>query len=65
MHPSDEDIILEVLDAPIRREGDWWYVPVRPNRPFPKTYQYYEELTDIEEELRENEQLDVFLVPAG
>jgi len=40
-------------------------VPVRPNHQLPKTYRYYEELTDIENELREKEQVDVLLVPSA
>ncbi len=56
---------IEVLEQDIRKDGDWWYVPVRPNHQLPKTYRYYEELTDIENQLRENEQVDVLLVPSA
>lgn len=55
---------IEVLEQDIRKDGDWWYVPVRPDHQLPKTYSYYEELTNIENELRENEQGDVLLVPS-
>ncbi len=63
-HPIPDNKIV-VLDHIVRRDGDFWYVPVRPDHPFPKTYQYYEELTEVEMELEEKEQLDVLLVPAG
>ncbi len=56
---------IEVLEQDIRRDGDWWYVPVRPSQQLPKTYRYYEELTNIENELREKEQVDVLLVPSA
>lgn len=56
---------IEVLDRDIYKVGDWWHVPVRPHQPFPKTYQYYEELTNVEMDLKEKEQVDVLLVPAG
>ena len=55
---------IEVLEQDIRKDGDWWYVPVRPDHQLPKTSSYYEELTNIENELRENEQGDVLLVPS-
>ncbi len=56
---------IEVLEQDIRKDGDWWYVPVRPNHQLPKTYRYYEELTNTENELREKEQVDVLLVPSA
>jgi hypothetical protein len=57
-------IALEVLEPSVHKDGDWWYVPVRPCQQLPKTYQYYEELTDIEDELKDKEHIDVLLVPA-
>ncbi len=57
--------IIEVLEQDIRKDGDWWYVPVRPEHQLPKTYRYYEELTAIENELREKEQVDILLVPSA
>ena len=56
---------IEVLDEYVRKQGDWWYVPVKPNHRIPKTYQYYEELTNVEMDIKEHEQVDVMLVPAG
>lgn len=56
---------IEVLEQDIRKDGDWWYVPVRPSQQLPKTYRYYEELTNIENEMREKEQVDVLLVPSA
>lgn len=59
-----DNIKIEVVEGPIRKESTWWYVPVRPNHTETRTYRYYEELTVVEDELRENENLDVLLVPA-
>jgi hypothetical protein len=56
---------MEVLEDEVRRKGDWWYVPVRPDVEFPKTYQYYEFLADVEGELQDDQGLDVLLVPAA
>ena len=55
---------LEVLDQPLKREGDWWYVPIRPTQEFPRDHEYYEELLRIEEEIKRDEQLDILLIPA-
>ncbi len=58
------DLRIEVLEAGVRPDGDSWYVPVRTLPELPKRYRYYEKLVDIEEHLREREQVDVLLVPA-
>lgn len=41
------------------------HIPVRTGENEPRTYEYYTVLTDIEERLREQEKVDVLLVPAG
>ena len=56
---------IEALEQGIRKGGDWWYVPVRPDHQLHKAYRYYEELTSIENELRENEKIDVLLIPSS
>ena len=56
---------IEALEQGIRKDSDWWYVPARSDHQLPKTYRYYEELTSIENELRENEKIDVLLVPSS
>jgi hypothetical protein len=56
---------IEVLPQSVRQDGDWWYVPVRPVHQLPKSYRYYEELTEIEAELKDRENIDVLLVPAA
>jgi hypothetical protein len=56
---------IEVLDRGIRQEDHLWHVPIRLNDQTKKTYQYYGDLTELEDELRENEHLEVLLVPAA
>ena len=60
-----QELRIEVLEAGVRPDGDGWYVPVRALVDLPKRYPYYEKLADIEEHLRQDENLDVLLVPAG
>ncbi|MDQ2687134.1 MAG: hypothetical protein M3Y28_04630 [Armatimonadota bacterium] len=60
-HP--EGITIAVLDDAIRRQDDYWYVPVQPDRQPPKMYAYYEALAEVEGELEENDSLNVLLVP--
>ena len=55
---------LEVLAQAVRREDDWWYVPVRSNSALPRTYEYYDILAEVEEEITETEHLEVLLVPS-
>jgi hypothetical protein len=60
-HP--EGVTLEVIEAAVRQEEFWWYVPIRPSVEPAKRYQYYEILADVEAELEEHEQLKVLLAP--
>ena len=45
------DAELQVVEAGIRHDGAWWYVPVHPARPFARTDLYYAVLADLEEEM--------------
>ena len=56
---------IEVLKKDIRKDSDWWYVLVSRDHQLPKTYRCYEELTNIENEMRKKEQVDVLLVPSA
>jgi hypothetical protein len=55
---------LEVVEKGVRQDGDWWLVPVRPTEYLPKTYYYYDQLVNLEDELREKENVEVLLVPS-
>jgi hypothetical protein len=61
-HP--EGVSLEVDEAGIRKVNGQWRVPVIPSAEPVQPYQYYEALTDIEMELSEQEDLNVFLAPS-
>ncbi len=63
-HPPAQGAI-EVMEGAIRQDDNWWYVPVRPEQQRDKTYQYYQDLVDVEQDLKENAQVDVLLVPAA
>ena len=62
-HPGG--ITVEVLTDGVRRDQDWWYVPVRPSAKPPQRYEYYETLAAVENELQETEHLTVLLVPTA
>jgi hypothetical protein len=59
------NVRIELVEGEIRREQDWWYVPVRPAQGSPKTFEYYTLLSEIEGDLEEKEHLNVMLVPAA
>ena len=61
-HQSDK-MATEIVEKAVRMDGDWWYVPIRSTSQEPITYNYFGVLTDIEGELKENDHLDVLLVP--
>ena len=60
-----EGWVIEVLADLIRREDEWWYVPVRPGNEARRTIQYYDILSEVEAELQDEEQLNVLLVPTA
>jgi hypothetical protein len=61
---EDTSIPIEVIDESIRHDRNWWYVPVRAREEL-RTYRLYDDLTEIEKEIREKERLDVLLLPSA
>jgi hypothetical protein len=59
-----DGVTLDVEEQGIYKDQYRWYVPVRPSVEPQRRYQFYEVLTDIEEELEDREHLKVLLVPA-
>lgn len=56
---------IEILNAGIREEDSWWYIPVLA-KPEPKrSLPYYELLAEIEIDLDENHHLKVLFVPTS
>lgn len=58
-----QDYRLEVMPDGVKKDGDWWYVLVRPDRNDVRAYDYYDRLAESEVTLRDEEQLNVLLVP--
>jgi hypothetical protein len=54
---------LKVLRDGVRRDDDWWYVVVQPDRDDVYSYEYYGRLAEAELDLEEAEHLHVLLVP--
>ncbi len=59
------DTVIEIVEGAARLEDGWWCVPVRLNTNEPRTYQYYDTLVEIEDEIARQEHLRVMFVPAG
>jgi hypothetical protein len=62
---KDKNWPLEVLEDGVRQDDDWWYVPVRPGQKRERGFEYYDLLARIEEELEDQKELNILLVPAG
>jgi len=52
-----------VLEEKIYVERDAWHVPVLPSRQPRWMYAYYEVLAEVEADLQEKENLNVFFIP--
>lgn len=61
-HPGG--VTLSVIESDIRKIDDWWRVPVRPSEEPKHTFEYYDALARVEEEISEKTRLKVLLVPA-
>ncbi len=60
-HPSG--LTIEVVEEKIVKIENWWQVPVRPDFWPEKTFEYYDTLAEIEEELLELNQVNILLSP--
>lgn len=54
---------LTILIDEVRKEDDWWYVPIQSASTPKRSYPYYEILAEMEEALEQEDHLDVILVP--
>ena len=61
-HP--EGLTFEVDEQAIVRINGQWRIPIHPSREPEKLYEYYEALTEVEIDLEESEDLNVFLAPS-
>ena len=55
----------EILEDALHLEEGWWYIPIRLQAGKMRAYEYYDLLTDIEDEIKEREHLLVLFVPAN
>jgi hypothetical protein len=55
---------LTVLTEGARQDEGWWYIVVRPDRSGVRSYDYSEALSLVEEEIRDEENVNVLLVPS-
>jgi hypothetical protein len=60
-HPGG--VTLNIGPGPVRRQDEYWYVPVLPTAEPPKTFEYYEALAEVEATLEEEQDVQVLLVP--
>lgn len=60
-HPSG--LTIEVVEEKVVKIENWWQVPVRPDVWPEKTFEYYDTLAEIEEELLELNQVNILLSP--
>ncbi len=63
-HPIN-GMVLEPLGEGMRRDDNCYYVPVLLKEGELPAYQYYDMLIEIEEQFRQQEHLNVLLVPAN
>lgn len=56
---------IEILERGVRREDDWWYIPVRPFNQTRRPVEYYDMLASVEGELQDEMELNILLVPTG
>lgn len=54
---------LTVMEKDVRRDDDWWYVLVQPDREDVRSYDYYGRLAEAEIDLKDAEHVNVLLVP--
>ena len=56
---------IQIVEEGVREEGGWWHVPVFPDREFERRYRYYEQLTVVEDAVKQAYGVEVLLVPCA
>lgn len=54
---------LEIDEAGVRLDDEWWFVPISPRRPETRAFDYAPKLNEVEEEFRADG-TKLLLVPA-
>jgi hypothetical protein len=60
-HPGG--VTLEVVESGIQKIDYWWRVPILPSEEPPHTFEYYDALAGVEENIQEDKNLNILLVP--
>lgn len=55
----------EIVEDALHLEEGWWYIPIRLPSAEIRAYEYYDLLTDVEDEIKAQEHLMVLFVPAN
>ncbi len=58
-----KDYRLRVSERGVKKDDDWWYVLVQPDREDVRSYDYYGRLAEAEISLKDAENVNVLLVP--
>ena len=56
---------VHVVAQGVRQDHDWWHVPVHAEKEPEQQWQYYEDLTNIESMILENNDLKILLIPVS
>lgn len=56
---------LRVVPEASRLDDDWWYVCVQPDRDDVRNYDYYDILAQVEQEIEDEHDVNVLLVPVA
>ncbi len=62
-HHQPTDYHLMVVRQGVRRDGDWWYVAVKPDRSDIRARDYSDLMDQAEEELEAQSNLKILLLP--
>ena len=54
---------VEIIDKDVKKQDDWWYVPVYPSRTPKRNYHFYDVLAEAATELEEKKKLFVQFIP--
>jgi hypothetical protein len=60
-HPGG--VTISVVAEKMHERDGCWRIPVRPDTEPPRAFEYYDALAEVEAQLSEQENLDVWLVP--
>lgn len=63
--PDLHRLRAHVLPGTVRHEGGYWYVPVGTASDPERKFEYYDKLSDVEEQVKQQDQIEVIIAPSG